>query len=444
MPTRLSALALAIATMLAALAPLTVAPADRTAVARHAEPTGTPPSATTRSGCRAEAARDVDAARVGLSDTVSVTLTLQGCLPKVHPLHIALVVDSDLGDAGEARRAQSALLDLVEAFDLPANPATRVAVVSFGAAVHTLSALTNDDQRVRGAIRRARGAVGDQVARGIDSGRRELVRGRQGLDPDWTREVLVLFSGADWESDTCVRALSAAEAVKGEGILLITVRSSRSFNGSVQCMRKIATSPRYFFEAASVGQIVHVFDTIRNQDDFSQPRAVGITITDTIAPAFVVDAASVLPPASSTSPDGRTLRWALPTTMTFPAAAITVTYHLRPLALGEWPVSLGATAAFTDARGARATIAFPQSSVDVVDPATADARVCPAARAAVPADVIAAALARPDAVSGWGLRCSANQPAGPTNPPRRSLRLARPGMAYHPVANGLVWGCGCR
>ncbi|MFN8421921.1 MAG: hypothetical protein U0470_00525 [Anaerolineae bacterium] len=207
-------------------------------------------------------------------------------------------------------------------------------------------------------------------------------------------------------------------------------------------MRQVATNPRYYFESRQISQLVHIFDAIRTQLDGPDRQPVGLAITDTIAPAFALDPASVRPPAAATSPDGRTLRWALPTTMTHPAAAVTVTYRLRPLALGEWPVSLGASAAFTDARGARGAIAFPPASVEVVDAATADARVCPAPRRRAPTS-----SPRP---SPGPTRC----PAGGYGAARASRpgRRIRRGGAYgwrgpgwrHPVANGLVWSCGCR
>ncbi|MFN8421920.1 MAG: VWA domain-containing protein [Anaerolineae bacterium] len=179
---RLPALKFAVSVAVAAVAltaVLAAPPAARPAAARRADPTATPPSATTRSGCRVETARGVDAARVGLTDTVAVTLSVRGCVPYRSPRHIALVIDNDLGDAGEARQAKSALFEVVDAFDLPRNPSTEVAVVGFGSAVQLLSALSNDDQRIRGAIRRAGGAAGDAVDRGIDAARRELQRGRR-------------------------------------------------------------------------------------------------------------------------------------------------------------------------------------------------------------------------------------------------------------------------
>ncbi|MCC7019531.1 MAG: VWA domain-containing protein [Ardenticatenales bacterium] len=399
-----------------------------------------------------ETAREVDGARVGLTDTVGVTLTVFGCVQPAYPLHVALILDNHLGENDDVGNVRAAIDGLLTTFDMPANPTTKVAVVSFGVAVQTLVGPTNDDQRVRGAVRRARGPAGAAVDRGLDRARGELHRGRRGQERDAMREVLILFSSAAWaagKDGSCTDALSAAARAKAEGYLVISVFSGPSASGSVLCMRRIATSPRYFFESRQVDQLSHIFDRIvidyvHHPIDRDASRPVNIVITETIAPAFTLDPATVDPPPDATSPDGRTLRWQLPATITYPAAAITVTYRLRPTAIGLWPVSLGATAAFTDARAARGTVAFPPASIEVVDPTFTDARICPATRSAVPADVIAAALAHPERVSGWGLRCSTNQPAGPANPLRQSMRLSRPGMAYHPVANGVVWACGCR
>ncbi|MBK6768018.1 MAG: VWA domain-containing protein [Ardenticatenales bacterium] len=440
------ALAAAVITLTLAIAALHAASAP-VVHARRVEPTATPPSVTTSKRCRVETDREVGAARIGLSETVSVTLTVRGCTAGVFPLHVVFVVDNHLGENDDVRAVRSAIDDVVAKLDMPANPSTKVAVIGFGATVRTLTGLTNDDQRVRSAVRRARGASGDAVDRGLDTARRELARGRRGHDPYTIRGMIILFSSAAWAAGrdgSCSAALSAAGRAKSEGILVLSVLSGPPSSGGVPCMQRIATSPVYYFDSRQLDPLTKYFDPVRRQVAGDASLPVNLVITDTIAPAFDVDPPTVDPSPSVTSPDGRTLRWQLPATITYPAAAITVTYRLRPTAIGLWPVSLGATAAFTDARAARGTVAFPPASIEVVDPAFTDARICPATRSPVPPDVIAAALAHPERVSGWGLRCSTNQPASPANPLRQSLRLARPGMAYHPVANGVVWACGCR
>lgn len=70
--------------------------------------------------------------------------------------------------------------------------------------------------------------------------------------------------------------------------------------------------------------------------------------------------------------------------------------------------------------------------------------VCDGIRARVPQAVIDAAVANPEAVSGWGERCNPNVPAGPWNELRASLNLRSYGQPYHPVYNDVVWQCGCR
>lgn len=442
---RFPALAVAAAaiTLTSAVAALRV-PAASTALARRAEPTATAPSVTTKSGCRVETARDVDGVRVGVSETVGVTLTLYGCVPRAFPIHVALVLDMDARSevASDVRRMVD---EMLEGLDLPNNPLHRVTVASFGPRAQLLVLLSNVEGRVRGALSRAERAPSGEFARGVNYAMVALKRGRAEYAPSdaiGIREVMIIVTPGWSERAECAEASAAVGMAKSQGILVIAVATQDDGN-PVGCVRSLATTPRYFFSRQDVTLVGRIFLAIRKQFQNSFSGLVNLVITDTVAPAFDLEPATVNPPASATSPDGRTLRWQLPATITHPAAAITVTYRLRPTALGLWPVSLGASAAFTDARAARGTVAFPPASVEVIDAATADARVCPATHAAVPADVIAAALAHPERVSGWGLRCSTSQPPGPSNPLRQSLRLARPGMAYHPVANGVVWGCGC-
>lgn len=73
-----------------------------------------------------------------------------------------------------------------------------------------------------------------------------------------------------------------------------------------------------------------------------------------------------------------------------------------------------------------------------------EAHVCPSLEAKVPPAVVGAAVANPAGVGGWGMRCSPNLPAGPTNGLRQWLTLRSPGLLYHPLFNNVVWSCGCR
>lgn len=69
---------------------------------------------------------------------------------------------------------------------------------------------------------------------------------------------------------------------------------------------------------------------------------------------------------------------------------------------------------------------------------------CPGLTSRVPADVLAAAQREPWTVGGYAELRDPGRPEGPDNPRRLSLSLAKPGRAYHPLYNGLVFLAGCR
>lgn len=69
--------------------------------------------------------------------------------------------------------------------------------------------------------------------------------------------------------------------------------------------------------------------------------------------------------------------------------------------------------------------------------------VCPRLAGTAPASAIAAALANPTGVSGYGRPCHPNLPPGPLNWPRRWLSLRNLNVPYHPLFNALIFKCGC-
>ncbi len=75
--------------------------------------------------------------------------------------------------------------------------------------------------------------------------------------------------------------------------------------------------------------------------------------------------------------------------------------------------------------------------------AAGGAGVSDAARERVPPAVLAAALADPSKVAGYGLPANPNLPPGPNNPPRNCLSLVDPGKPYHPLFNSLIFKAGC-
>jgi len=69
---------------------------------------------------------------------------------------------------------------------------------------------------------------------------------------------------------------------------------------------------------------------------------------------------------------------------------------------------------------------------------------CRAARRALPAAVLANALANPSSYAGWGERVNPNLPPSSANPLRACLDLQNPGTPFHALFNGPVWRGSCR
>jgi len=69
---------------------------------------------------------------------------------------------------------------------------------------------------------------------------------------------------------------------------------------------------------------------------------------------------------------------------------------------------------------------------------------CSTARRALPAAVLANALANPGDNAGWGERVNPNLPPSPANPLRACLDLQNPGTPFHALFNGPVWRGSCR
>jgi hypothetical protein len=69
--------------------------------------------------------------------------------------------------------------------------------------------------------------------------------------------------------------------------------------------------------------------------------------------------------------------------------------------------------------------------------------VCPRLYSVVPAMAIASILANPHGRGGFGMPCLTGLPPGPFNGVRRWLSLRTWGRPWHPLANPVVFACGC-
>jgi hypothetical protein len=88
-----------------------------------------------------------------------------------------------------------------------------------------------------------------------------------------------------------------------------------------------------------------------------------------------------------------------------------------------------------------ATPVVPQRPT--IEPPPVSPSACPQLTGLVPDAVVAAALADPTKVQGWGLAANPNLVPGPNNPYRSRLGLQNPSAPYHPTYNSVIFKAGC-
>jgi uncharacterized protein YegL len=402
---------------------------------------------------------------VPLGQWSQVTLRVTATCPFTQglPLHVVLVLDSSGSMAGEKNaQLKKAVKTMIKGLDLPGHPQIEMGIVKFASVANTLCQLTNDGGRLGSCANKVDANGGTAIDAGIKEGLKVLTRGRpRGADDGAIREVMVVLSdGAN--NAGCAPVLSAAAQAKGQRVLLMTVCVGADCDA--QCMRQAASSPRHAYVSDSAG-LITVFEGITGLlSDLAGEFLRSMTITDELAANMRLVPDSTLPAPSSIT--GQTLVWRLD----YPTLALTITYWVQPQALGDHPVSVAADGLLVDSLGRQRTFPFPNLILHVVDlpalptptafptwtptPARTERppaptatpiapRLCASLAGRVPDAVMAAAMANPERIGGWGKPCSPNLPPGPSNPARQSLSLQQPSKPYHPLFNGLEFKCGC-
>ena len=298
-----------------------------------------------------------------LGETVDVTLTITAlCSGEQFPLHIVLVLDASGSMTGDPEREmKKAAKELVRNLNMKDNPATQVGVVAFSNTADIKCQLTNTSGRVTGCINSIRSGGGTSIDAGIKRGMQVLSSGRSGFSSsDEIREVMVVLSDGENNSG-CGPVEAEANRAKGQGVLVITVCVGTGCDTA--CMRRVATSARYFFEARNPRELTQVFEAIRKS--FQNIILKQMSVIDNI-PAnmqFIVD--SDEPPAKDTGTDYDQLSWQ---TSFIPKSGVTYTFRLKPLEVGYHPTNNGASGEFRDNKNRTGRFTFRDPWILVLNP----------------------------------------------------------------------------
>jgi Mg-chelatase subunit ChlD len=312
---------------------------------------GVQPASAADKPCTAVAKQRALPAELVLGGTVEVTLDLTlTCDAAPAPVDVVLVVDRSASMAGpnlaDAVSAVDAFLAVVD------FRRTRVALVSFAAEATRDARLTTDPDLVRSAARRL-------VADGntfISVGLREAARAFESAPPvvGALPVIVLLTDGHDSLGADAVRSQAALQ--RDSGRYLVTIALGLSSDRAL--LAEIASSPADAWFAPRSSDLAKIYARISSGLMAVTPAT--LTLLDELPTDMLVEAGTIRPLAQLR---GRSLVWQVPA---LPGGEFHAVFRVRPSQLGSRPVSLGATAHYTDTRGLAGAVQFPIPTVMVL------------------------------------------------------------------------------
>jgi len=295
-------------------------------------------------------------------EEVDITFTVKAlCAGERFPLHIVLVLDASGSMQGQkTRQMKVAAGRLVRGLDMKEYPSTKVGVVQFNQQARRLTGLTNNENQVIGAINRVGANGGTRIDLGIMEGLRVLMQGRGDVSRKELTEVMVVLSDGG-NNAGCSPVLSAARKARGQGVLLISVCVGNDCDE--QCMRQVASAPRYYFRAENAGQLQAVFERIKNR--ILQINLRKLTVVDTLPDWMEFIPGSADPPQTAPDDPDQWLKWE---DVYVPADGVTYAFKVRPLRTGYMPTNAGATGTLVDNKGRTRSWDFQIPWVTVLQP----------------------------------------------------------------------------
>lgn len=281
-----------------------------------------------------------------LGEAVTGSLRVRASCPQpVFPMHVVLAMGSstriDRREQSEMNDAAVKLAEQAFAYATDTEP-VRIGVVDFHAQARTVCPVTDDEGRATGCQRRRRSREGCRLDLAVRESLRALTRGRRLAyeNAAGINEIMVVFSQG--ESDTgCAPALAEGNKVKAQGVLLMTVCVGPHCNA--QCMRQLATSPRYFFQLQNLSGLIEVFKPIR---EYIRSIALKrLVVTQTLAADMRYLDGSAQPELSWFDTEAGLLVW---DTTYMPREGVTYTFRAKPEGPGWQTLGDAVTGWFRD------------------------------------------------------------------------------------------------
>lgn len=313
--------------------------------------------------------RTVQSVPLGVPARITLTTQLT-CTQMPDPLDVVFVLEAaERMEEEYVRQMKEVALHLVDSLYLPEHWERRAAVIEFDHVARRLCDLTNDKTRVDGCINRVRRRGEADVAAGLREAGRLLSRRRPypGVPLERHYDVVLLISQGLGVQE-CAPLLREAERLKQSAVLLATICIGPQCGA--QCMRKAASSPRYFFQIQNASRIGDFFPRPERPPPLAGLRR--LTVTDTLGAAMGYVPGSAEPAPRVHSEGHTTLEWSF-SVWDFETDLVTMTYEVRALETGLKPANAAARALITTTARYTAGFTFPVPYVQVLPAPTATA-----------------------------------------------------------------------
>ena len=363
--------------------------------------------------CTLDASVHVEPERVAFGESVTISMELRPWCEGPPTLRVMALVDGSGSMAGAPLNQAKRQIGVLRTLLRDAKGGAEVALLPVGGDQQKACPFTTDAEELWRCADGLRAAGSRAIGPGIERALGMLVDARPpaGAPTAPTEVMIVLGQGDDVAG--CSGMLPPASEVRAAGVLLVTVCVQPGCDSA--CMRQVATSPRYHFDAQSAG-LDHLF-----RGPLLGTVATGSQMVMADWPAeevnFVED--SAIPPAQRVGAGGRGRQWqvARPSVMTH-----RFLWRAQPRRSGRMPLTRGATVSLTDWSGRDREFELQPPEVLVDSPSPSPTRPTPTATAPRPPS----ATATPTPPHTPTARPSPPSPPPPLpSPERLYLPLAR-------------------
>jgi Mg-chelatase subunit ChlD len=263
------------------------------------------------------------------------------------------------GYENEIRNVQQWVRDLMRQDEIETDMKSgrlRMGFVAFSKRARIRQSLTDEPTRITSAVGRMRSGEITKIDQGLREAERILFGSGGRYQEGEENRIKVILVLSDFQF--CQRDIRIGGRLRNEVVIVTQGFGVRNYDRPK--VRDIASESKFAFERASVQGFMDIYN-----DDLGTSRPVGLEtlhVKDELQENMRLIPGSADPPTVTIT--GRLMEWEI----LQPTLPMTLGYTIQPLEAGTHPVSVEASAAYTDTEGLPGGGPFPDVSVEVAPP----------------------------------------------------------------------------